>query len=207
MPRLARIVAPGHPHHVTQRGHDRRRTFFSDRDYADYLRIFAKEARGAGVAIWAYCLMPNHMHAVLAPYTAPALAHAMGETNRQYSRAIQSRRGETGKFWQGRFYSMALDERHLLAAIRYVTLNPVRAALVDTKPENGGYLRAACDWPWSSARAHAAAKTDGVVDVEPLLKRIGSFEAFLAGRLETEASLAVRRATRSGRPTGDGSVV
>jgi putative transposase len=193
LPRTARIVAPGHPHHVIQRGHEKQRTFFSDDDYAHYLRILATESKDAGVGVWAYCLMPNHIHAVLTPPSAEALAAAVGETNRQYARHVQERIGRQGKFWQGRFSSAALDERHLLAAIRYVSLNPVKAKMV----------RAACDWRWSSARAHATGAGDGVVDVFPLLNRIGSFEAFLANRLETEETIQVRRATRSGKPTGD----
>jgi len=193
LPRTARIVAPGHPHHVVQRGHKKQRTFFREDDYALYLRLLATETRDAGVGVWAYCLMPNHVHAVLAPPSAAALASAVGETNRQYARHVQERVGRQGKFWQGRFSSAALDESHLLAAIRYVSLNPVKAEMVSK----------ACDWRWSSARAHAAGVSDGVVDVAPLLKRIGSFEAFLASRLETPETIEIRRATRSGRPTGE----
>jgi len=193
MPRSARVVSPGHPHHVTQRGLGRQRTFFGDRDYKRYIEILGRETDEAGIDVWAYCLMPNHVHLVVTPSTEAALARGIGETNRQYARTIHERGEQTGKFWQGRFKSVALDERHLLAAIRYVTLNPVKAKLVER----------AGDWRWSSARAHAAGATDGIVKVEPLLGRIGSFDAFVSGRLETEETIAVRRATRSGRPLGE----
>jgi putative transposase len=59
MARLARLVVPGMPHHVTQRGNRRQQTFFNDADYAAYLELMAQGCRQRGVEIWSYCLMPN----------------------------------------------------------------------------------------------------------------------------------------------------
>ncbi len=80
MSRLGRIVIPGLPHHVTQRGNRRQRGFFDDGDYTRYRGILAERCRKAGVAVWAYCLMPNHVHLIMAPQSADGLARAVGET-------------------------------------------------------------------------------------------------------------------------------
>ena len=70
MARLARVVVPGMPHHITQRGNRRQQTFFGDEDYEIYLELMAEWCRECGVAIWAYCLMPNHVHLIAVPKTA-----------------------------------------------------------------------------------------------------------------------------------------
>ena len=142
MPRLARAVAPGLPHHVTQRGNRRQKAFFSTDDYLLYLALMSEWCDRYGVDIWAYCLMPNHVHLIAVPPDEKALRWAIGEANRHYARAINQRQGWRGYLWQGRFASVPMDEGHTLAAARYVELNPVRARLADT-PEG---------WAWSSAR-------------------------------------------------------
>ena len=144
MSRLARVIVPGFPHHVTQRGNRRAPVFFEQSDYALYRDLLAERCRKASVACWAYCLMPNHMHLILVPETADGLARALGETHRQYTGYINARARWTGHLFQGRFASVVLDDDHLMAAARYVALNPVRARLV-TRPQ---------DWAWSSVRAH-----------------------------------------------------
>jgi putative transposase len=73
MARIGRIVVPGFPHHVTQRGNRRRQIFFEQSDYALYRDLLAERCRTAAVEVWAYCLMPNHVHLVLTPRTADAL--------------------------------------------------------------------------------------------------------------------------------------
>ncbi len=197
MARLPRIVAPGEPHHVTQRGNRGLRTFFHDADYATYLTILAEYCGAAKVAVWAYCLMPNHVHLVLVPREADGLRAALGEAHRRYTRHINFREGWRGHLWQERFHSFAMDEPHLLAAARYVELNPVRARLV----------KRAGDWPWSSARAHLAGRDDGVVAVAPLRALVPDWAAYLAGGLEPETLEAIRRHTQSGRPLGSAHFV
>lgn len=197
MPRLARAVAPGHPHHVTQRGNRRQPTFFCDADYRSYLHHLAQQTARAGVAVWAYCLMPNHIHAILVPADKDGLARAIGETHRRYTWSVNRREGWTGHLWQGRFCSSALDEPHLLEAVRYVSLNPVRARLVER----------AEDWPWSSAGAHAAGRGDGIVDVKPVRARIGSWNAFIEAGTARDAAERIRAGDRTGRPVGDTAFV
>jgi putative transposase len=193
MARLPRLVIPGLPHHVTQRGNGRRRTFFEDADHALYLDLLAQAAERAHVEIWAYCLMPNHVHAIVVPADEDGLRRTFGDLHRRYTGYVNARARRTGHVWQGRFGSVAMDEAHLHHALRYVSLNPVRARLV-TK---------AADWPWSSVRAHLSGKDDHVVRVAPALDRVGDFAAFLAEEVDENAAYAaLRRAESIGRPVG-----
>ena len=192
MPRLARIVVPDVPHHVTQRGNRRERVFFSPDDYRLYRKMLAQAAGAAGTDVWACCLMPNHVHLIVVPSHADGLRATLAEAHRRYTRFVNDREGCTGHLWQGRFGSVPMDEDHLESAVRYVSLNPVRAGLV----------KAARDWPWSSVRAHLAGVDDGVVAVRPVLERWPDF----ASMIEVEASgiemNALRKAETSGRPLG-----
>jgi putative transposase len=130
MARLARVIAPGMPHHVSQRGIPRQETFFSEEDHQYYLVLMAQFCRAEQVAIWTYCLMPNHVHLIVVPQSIESLRRAIGEAHRRYTRWINFREGWRGHHWQGRFASFVMDENHLLTAARYVELNPVRAGLV-----------------------------------------------------------------------------
>jgi putative transposase len=192
MARLARIVIPGVPHHVTQRGNRRQTVFFGEEDYRAYLDLLAKHCRAAGVEIWAWCLMPNHVHLMLTPPDADALRSALSEAHRRYSRMVNFRQGWRGYLWQGRFASCPMDERHALEAARYIELNPVRAGLVGR----------AADWRWSSATAHLTGKRDGVTKIGALGVAARDWAAFLAAGLDDEALETIRRGERTGRPLG-----
>ncbi len=201
MARLARVIAPGLPHHVTQRGNRRQPTFFSDDDYRAYRALMAEWCGRLGVAIWAYCLMPNHVHLVAVPESADGLRRALGEAHRRYSRRVNFREGWRGHLWQGRFASFPLDPDYLLAAARYVEMNPVRADLVATPQA----------WAWSSAAAHLAGRDDALVRVSPLIVIVGDWRTFLAGGLgpnDQEADHeALRAHERTGRPLGSDAFV
>lgn len=192
MARLARVVIPGHPHHVTQRGNGRARTFFEDGDYALYRDLLAANCKAAGVAVWAWCLMPNHVHLILVPSDADGLRRALARVHRSYAGAIQARRKRTGHFWQGRFGAVAMDEEHLAAALRYVSLNPVRARLVAR----------AQDWRWASTRAHLRGKDDGVTALAPIRDRFPRFGALLDEVPDDDLFDRLRRAESIGRPLG-----
>ena len=193
MARLARLVVPGVPHHVTQRGNGRQRTFFEEGDYALYRDLLAETAREARCAVWAYCLMPNHVHAIVVPEDEDGLRRTFGDLHRRYTSYVNARARRTGHLWQGRFGSVAMDEGHVVTALRYVSLNPVRARLVER----------AADWRWSSVGAHLAGRDDGLVTVAPVLERVGDFAAFLAEEFdEAAAYAALRKAERIGRPVG-----
>jgi putative transposase len=193
MARIGRFVVPGLPHHITQRGNRRERVFFSDDDCALYRDLLAEACEKSGVAVWAYCLMPNHVHLILTPSTSDGLARALGKAHRRYSAFVNARLRVTGHLFQWRFASVVMDEPHLMAAARYVALNPVRAKLA----------RRADDWRWSSVRAHLQGEGDGLVDVRPLLGRLeGRFADLLDDRPNEEAPLALRNAEGIGRPLG-----
>ena len=193
MARLPRVVIPGIPHHVTQRGNGRQRTFFEDGDYALYLDLLAEAAERARAQVWAYCLMPNHVHIVLTPEDDQGLSRTFGELHRRYTGFINARRRTTGHLWQGRFGSVAMDEAHFVTALRYVALNPVRARLVAR----------AEDWAWSSTRALIAGEDDHVVTVAPALERVGDFAVFLGEEFDEALSYAaLRKAESVGRPVG-----
>jgi len=191
MARLARIVIPGLPHHVTQRGNRREPIFFENGDQEIYLDLLAEQTLKAGVEIWAYCLMPNHVHLILKPAHADGLGRAIGEAHRRYTNFINARGRWTGHLFQSRFASVVLDDIHLTRAVRYVSLNPVRARLV-SQPQ---------DWKWSSVRAHLSGVDDVLVTVRPVLDRIPHLRALLQGSTEEDFG-GLRRAEATGRPLG-----
>ena len=111
MARLARVVVPGVAHHVTQRGNRRQPTFFQEDDYRAYLDLLGQWCGRCGVEVWAYCLMPNHVHLIVVPESEDGLRRGLGEAHRRYTRRINFREGWRGHLWQGRFASFAMDER------------------------------------------------------------------------------------------------
>jgi putative transposase len=193
MARLRRFVVPGIPHHVTQRGNGRARVFFRDGDYARYCNWLGEACRAHRVEAWAWVLMPNHVHLVLAPADADGLRRALAPLHRRYAGYIHAREDGCGHFWQGRFGCVAMDEAHFAAAVRYVLLNPVRAGLVPR----------AADWPWSSVHAHLGARDDRLTCREPVARRFPNLDALLAAGEDEEMSDRLRRAESTGRPVGD----
>ena len=188
---------PGIPHHITQRGARRMQVFFSQADYRAYMGFLTKMCRRYHLDIWAYCLMPNHVHLIGAPSTRDGLARPLGEAHRQYALMINRRNGWAGHLWQERFWSFPMDEAHLIAAIRYVLLNPVRAGLVEN----------AVDWPHSSARAHVLGRSEGLVRAAPTAERIEDWDAFLADDVSSADHEMLRRHGRLGRPLGSDAFV
>lgn len=189
---MARLVVPGLPHHVTQRGNRRQQTFFTDDDYRLYIELMSQWCQEHRVEIWAYCLMPNHVHMIATPSTAEGLRQAFGEAHRRYTLHVNSREGWQGCLWQGRFRSFAMDNRHLLSAARYIELNPVRAGLVDRAEE----------YRWSSAAAHIVSRDDRLVAVRPLLQEVGDWHQFLGVQVDTQGDMRIRRHEKTGRPLG-----
>jgi putative transposase len=157
MVRMARIVLPGWPHHVTQRGNRRQAVFFNDHQRTVYLDLLARYKRIYHVSLVGYCLMTNHVHKIPIPEYRTSLAKAIGRTHNDYSRWLNVQFNQTGHLWQARFYSCPVDLFSLAEVLAYVELNPVRAGLVK-RPE---------DWKWSSARAHCTGiDQTGLLDME-----------------------------------------
>ena len=205
MARLSRIVIPGVPHHITQRGNRRQPIFFSDEDRLLYLDLVRQGCAAAHVECLAWCLMDNHVHLILVPATADGLRAALAEAHRRYSSRINAREGCTGYLFQGRFASYPMDDAHLVAAVRYVELNPVAA----------GMVAHAQDWRWSSARSHVAGRRmtgDPLTNVAALGEHVRNWHAMLRHGLEASdlgpesvaTAEAIEARLRTGRPLAAG---
>jgi putative transposase len=177
---------------VTQRGNRRQTTFFGDADYALYRQLLGEWCAKAGTKIWAWCLMPNHVHLILVPSHEDGLRAALSETHRRYTRHVNQREDWRGHLWQERFASFPMDEPHLLSAMRYVELNPVRARLVE-RPE---------DWRWSSARAHLSGEPDMLTYIQAGRALVNDWQAFLDDGLHPDAHATIQAGERNGRALG-----
>ncbi len=193
MARISRIVAIGYPHHITQRGVRSIDIFHKDADRNIYLQFLKEETGRFDVEILSWCLMSNHVHFIAVPRYESSLAKGFGEAHKRYTRMKNFTDGVRGYLFQGRFSSCVLDERHLLAAVRYVELNPVRA----------GIVRNAWDYPWSSAAFHVKrADMDILVRDRTMRGLVEDWHAHLENDKDIPMN-GIRMATRTGRPVGD----
>ena len=195
MPRLARVVVPGHPYHVTQRGNGRQPIFLSNDDRYRYLAWIQHYSSQYHLSLLAYCLMDNHVHFIAIPAKEDALAKTFSIAHMRYAQYFNKQKHGSGHLWQGRFYSCLLDEMYLMAAMRYVERNPVRAKLVEQPWQ----------WPWSSAATHV-----GYAKAQISLQSLSSVTDISAeawkGFIELEDGAedlkAIRQYTMTGRPLG-----
>jgi len=194
MTRLARVLSANTPFHVTQRGNARQYVFESDADRLVYLDLLRSHCQIQQLSLLGYCLMSNHVHLIVVPARPESLPQALKHAHGRYATYFNARHAASGHVWQGRYYSCAMDQPHLWAALRYTELNPVRARMVES-PE---------DHVWSSARAHC-----GLAAAPPWLDT-RAFDAQWDARLwrdyldrfdRTEAD-AIRASTHTGRPLG-----
>ncbi|MBU0480912.1 MAG: transposase [Proteobacteria bacterium] len=191
MTRIARVVLPGYPHHITQRGVRSMPVFFTDDDRDEYLRLQREQGERFGVKFISYCLMTNHVHLVAIPEDETGLARAIGEAHRLYTRRINFREKVRGYLFQGRFFSCPLDGSYLISAVRYVERNPVRAKMV----------KHAWEYEWSSAAYHVGIKNEDVLVTDSdLLKEIDDWRLYLSGNDKDIEELRLN--TRTGRPAG-----
>jgi putative transposase len=197
---MPRAVFPGVAHHVTQRGVDRQTVFFADRDHHVYLQLVQRAATQFGVSLLGYCLMPNHVHWIAVPESPTSLTKTFGRAHGRYAQYSNSLLQRSGHFWQNRFYSCALDDAHLWAALRYVERNPVRAGLRATSE----------DWTWSSGAVHIGRQAAPQwLDLAPWRSRFTAREwrDYLGAETFGEAEAALRIGTYSGRPLGSDTFV
>ena len=199
MPRMARLVAAGVPHHITQRGNNRQIIFVSDADRRLYLDLILEECQRCGIRVLGYCLMSNHVHLVAVPEFGDSFARGLRKAHSRYARVFNLRYGRSGHLWQSRYYSCPLDADHLIQALAYVDLNPVRAGIVGEAEL----------YPWSSARTHAALERSPLIDEVSWKKFQGTEDrrAVQAGLVTANASAAIREATYGGRPLGNEAFV
>jgi putative transposase len=194
MGRIARLIMPGWPHHVTQRGNNRQPVFFNDRDREMYLELLAKYKDLYHITIVGYSLMTNHTHNIPIPELKTSLAKGIGRTHNDFSRWMNIQLNRTGHLWQARFYSCPIDLTSLPDVLAYVELNPVRAGIV-ARPE---------DWKWSSVIAHLTGidKT-GLLDMQWWQSRFtpATWHNFLQEKLKDKDLLnRIRANTQTGRP-------
>jgi REP-associated tyrosine transposase len=197
MVRTARIVVPGIPHHITQRGNNQAAVFLNDKDYRRYLGKLLDNSRKHDLVILGYCLMPNHVHLIGIPQTEGTLAKAVGLTHLRYSQLFNESRERSGHLWQNRFYSCPLSPSHAVAALRYIELNPVRAGLVGR----------AWLYQWSSAGAIVLDRPDFLIDKERRLEITEGINWQEALTIEPDIGTELLSHTRSGRPFGENSFI
>ena len=186
------MVAPGVPHHVTQRGNRRQLTFFCEEDYRFYKALLGQWCGFHGVEIWAYCLMPNHVHMIVVPSSLLSLKLAIGESHRRYTSRINKRQGWTGHLWQGRFFSYPMDDAHLLRAARYIDMNPVRAGLCVLPGQ----------YEWGSAGSRLNGSSDSLITSPCLDQMIKADYELYSAIIDDDELEKIRLHQRTGRPLG-----
>lgn len=194
MPRIARAVAVGFPHHIVQRGNNREKVFFNKKDREKYLSLLKKYADKWGSPILAYCLMSNHVHLLVRPNKEESLHKMMQGVALCHTQYVNRTYKRTGRLWESRYHSCIVDEeRYLWVVARYIEQNPIRAGVV--KKEE--------DFPYSSARAHIGGVRDEVLGEELFEEeqRKDYIEFIRVGILEDEVR-NIRYSTKTGRPLG-----
>jgi putative transposase len=197
MSRIARVVAVGLPHHVTQRGNNRDQVFFSDDDRRFYLQALGKYAQAYGVEVWAYCLMDDHVHVLGVPESKESLARCFGGVNLVYTQYVNREQGRSGRLWQNRFFSCPVDkDAYLWPVLRYIERNPVQA----------GLARLPWEYQWSSARHHVLGEPDPTVVGPDWLReemRKTDYRSYVQRESRPSVTTAIRRMTVTGRPLGN----
>ena len=198
MPKLARVVAPGVPHHITQRGNRRAPIFKEPNDREVYMDLLGRSAERHSLRVWAYTLMTNHVHLVVVPEDESSLSSTIRDAHGGYATYFNRTYRGVGHLWHCRFYSSALDSRHLRAAVRYVERNPVRVGLVGR----------AEDYAWSSAAAHCGLREDFLLADEcPFEEWPKDWSNWLADEEPADETKRIRQRTLTGRPSGSESFV
>ncbi len=195
MPRIARVVVPNIPYHVTQRGNYQNDVFLDDKDRYKYLSLVKENTSEQNIDVLAYCLMKNHVHFVLVPSQSDSLGKMFNQVSMRYSQYFNKKLGKRGHLWQDRYFSCPLDEDHLYEVFRYIENNPVQA----------GIVKLAEDYYWSSARTHLlgkASKNIFLADYTKYLRKIDNWKEYLNTSPKEEIILKLKQCTKSGRPAG-----
>lgn len=208
MPRMGRLVLPNYPHHVVQRGHNRQVVFAADEDYQRYLADLRELKEAFGVKVYAYCLMTNHVHLLLAPGEAIAglgqLMKALAARATRYRNRLE---GRSGTLWESRYKSSVVQtDFYLLACSRYIELNPVRARMVDDPSE----------YRWSSFnRRVTVGQSTEWLDTDPCYLALGDtaqqrserYKAFVRGSVSQAELSLIREGLQRGQLTGSSRFV
>jgi putative transposase len=195
MPRIARIVGSGYPHHIVQRGNNKEKVFLGRKDYETYLSFLEKYSEKKEASILAYCLMQNHVHLLVRPTENDGLAKLMQGVTLCYTQYFNRKEGRTGRLWECRYHSTVVDgDSYLWTVSKYIENNPVRAGIAK-RPE---------DYSYSSAKAHILGKKDPLLK-EPLLDKgeLDAYKEFVRSEEDKKTMEEIRRQTRLGKPLGD----
>jgi putative transposase len=194
MPRIARIVGIGYPHHIIQRGNNRENIFFDQEDRRLYLKWLKKYSLECGCAVHAYCLMSNHVHLLVVPQYNYSLAKTMQKLSLRFTQHINKKYKRTGRLWECRFYSALVDKELYFWSIgRYIERNPVRAKIV-SKPD---------EYQWSSAKANITAKEmDFIKPIWQDDTEREEYITFLNNPDKEEEIEIIKKSTISGKPIG-----
>jgi len=193
MPRIARAVAVGYPHHVVQRGNNNN-IFFDEKDRWVYLYLLKKYSEKWACKLLAYCMMPDHVHLLIKPLRENSLPKTMQGVTLCYTQYFNKKYNKYGRLWGSRYYSCTVDKGdHLWAVIRYIEQGPKRAGIVNLEEM----------YPYSSALEHVAGVADKVLDEEIFEEdRRSQYRDFLHSTPKDEEIEEIRYCTRTGRPFG-----
>jgi putative transposase len=202
MPRKARVVLPNYPHHVVQRGHNRRAVFIEEADYQYYLENLAEWKTTLGCKVYGYCLMTNHVHLIVNPGEQPeSLGLLVKRLAGRQTRLVNRVERRTGSLWDGRYKSSAIEtDSYLMTCCRYVELNPVRAGMVSYP----------ADYCWSSYRRKVGLEQMDWLDIDPcfaglaetLNDRQKAYAAFVARGMSERELVFIRQAIQRCQLTG-----
>jgi putative transposase len=204
--RQPRLVVPGYPHHVIQRGNNRQAIVIDDHDRTTFLRELGDLAAERALAVHAYVLMDNHIHLLATPQAQGDLSWVMQALGRRYVHAFNRRHGRTGTLWEGRFRAAVVEtDRYFLACQRYIELNPVRAGVVED----------AADFRWSSAQHHLGIRSDALVSDHSVFWTLGNtpfereaaYRELLAQGMGVDEAGAITQATLRARVLGSSGFV
>ena len=201
MPRRPRIQLDGVPLHIVQRGYNREPCFFGEEDYQSYLHWLGEALAANQCALHAYVLMTNHVHLLLTPKKAERVPHLIIALGRRYVQYINRTYRRTGTLWESRYKSSLIHANsYLFTCMRYIELNPVRAAMVDDPAH----------YRWSSYRANALGQTDSRIATHPLYRGLGAgdksrqsaYGALFRSELDAPAIDDIRLALNQSQPLG-----
>lgn len=202
MPRRARIMLPGVPVHVIQRGNNRGACFFADEDYTLYLDALKDLAEKFSCAIHAYVLMTNHVHVLVTAQEPDGVSLVMKNLGQRYVQYVNRTHRRSGTLWEGRFRScLTQSESYVLACYRYIELNPVRAGMVKHPRE----------YRWSSYRVNAEGKSSELVSPHRQYLRLGrddseryaAYRSLFSTQLDEQTVRSIRDATNGGYVLGN----
>lgn len=161
MPRTARASVGGICYHVINRGNGRSEVFHTEGDYQAFVDLIGLACERVRMRVLAYCIMPNHFHLALWPHSDGDLGRWMQWLLTAHVRRYHRHYRSSGHIWQGRFKAFPIEQdEHLLAVLRYIERNPLRAGLVK-QPE---------DWPWSSLRGSGSTRHSNIVHHWPVAR-------------------------------------